>query len=135
MPLPLLPDLIALSREAILAQSAMTALVSTRVYGRIPGTPTWPLITLAVVDDGEARDPALGDARVQADCWGAGPSTTDEEVARLIARTLRSVARNLRGTYTTGVITGCAPGQVISAPDAQTGRARMICDLLIVSHT
>lgn len=135
MPLPLLPDTLALGREALLAQTPVTAIVSTRVYGsRIPGSPTYPLIVLSVVDDDEARDPALGEARLQADCWGAGSGPVEEEQARLLARTVRAVARDLAGTYTAGTVTGCAPGQIISAPDPTTGRVRFIVDLLITTH-
>lgn len=134
MPLPVLPDVIALGREAILAQSAITALVSTRVYRQIPASPIWPLITLSLVDDLEAPEPALSATRLQADCWGAGPSTADEQAAWLIVRTLRSVARELKGTYATGTLTACAPGPLIPSPDPQTGRIRIICDLLITAH-
>lgn len=134
MPLPLLPDAISLGREALLAQAPVTALVSTRIYGAIPGSPTWPLIELAIVDDDEARDPALGEARLQANCWGAGPSSDDKRDALALARTVRSVARDLRGAYASGAVVKCAPGQIIPAPDPQTGRVRFLVDLLLTSH-
>lgn len=134
MPLPLLPDVKALGREALLAQSAITALVSTRIYGRIPDSPTWPLLEVRIVDDDEAGDPALGAARLQVNCWGAGPSPTDEAAALVIARTVRAVARDLYGTYTSGTVAYAAPGQIIPATDPQTGRVRFVVDLIITSH-
>lgn len=134
MSVPLLPDVIALGRDALVAQTAVTALVSTRIYDAIPSSPVWPLIELQIVDDGEAGDPALGAARLQANCWGAGPTATDKQAALDVARTLRSVARDLRGTYSSGSLADCAPGLIIPAPDPQTGRVRFVVDLLLTTH-
>lgn len=134
MPVPLLPDVIDLAITALAAQSPVTALVSTRIYSRRPDNPTWPLLVVSTVDDDEGRDPALGLSRVQVDCWGGGNGAGYDQQARLLARTVRSVARDLKGTYGGGVVTGCAPGLIIPAPDSDTGRARFIVDLILESH-
>lgn len=134
MPLPLLPDVVDVTITALLAQPAVTALVSTRIYGQLPATPTWPLLVVSTVDDDEGGDPYLGLARVQVDCWGAGPSAADVAQARLLARSVRSVARDLKGTYAGGTITGAAPALFLAQPDPQTGRARFVVDLNVESH-
>jgi hypothetical protein len=134
MPLPLLPDVVDLAITGLAAQPSITALVSSRVYSRIPGTPTWPLLVVSTVDEGEAGDPGLGESRVQVDCWGAGNGPGYDQQARLLARTVRAVARDLVGSYVgKGSITGCAPGLIVPAPDGDTGRARFIVDLLLTT--
>src|SRR5215207_5337282 len=131
MPFPLLPDTVALAREALLAQTSITALVSTRIYARIPATPTWPLLVVSTVDDAESPEPAFGESRVQVDVWGAGGSDTQTAQARLIARTVWQAARDLDGSYTSGVIVHCTPLISVPAPDPETGRARFVVDLSV----
>lgn len=134
MPIPLLPDPVALTIQALLAQTSLTALVGTRMYDRIPGNPTWPLLVVSAVSDDEERDPALGAARVQVDCWGAGNSPGDTATAQTIARTVRSTARDLAGTYAAGMLVDCSPALFAPAPDPTTGRARFVADLLLTTH-
>lgn len=134
MPLPLLPDVIALIRDAWLAQSSVTALVSTRIYDRIPASATstdFPLVELIDVDDDEASDAVHGLSRVQNSIWGQGPSPANTQQARLIARTMRAAARDLKGTYSTGTIYACTPALFIPQPDPATGRARFILDTVL----
>lgn len=133
MPVPVLPDSIALAREALLAQSSLTALVSTRIYDRIPASPTWPLLVLSVVDDLELEW-HTGQARVQVDVWGRSGSPTDAAEALNIARVVRSVARDLRGSWAAGDVSNAAPGTIIPAPDPETGRARYVIDLLLETN-
>lgn len=128
--LPLLPDTVAVVRDAWLAQPSVTAIVGGRVSARINGT-VWPQLIVSTVDDGEAADPTLGVARVQNDCWGAGATDADTAAARLLARTLRAAARDLKGTYPSGTVVDCAPLLFIAAPDPTTGRARFILDLQV----
>lgn len=129
MPTPLLPDPTVVARTALLAQSAVTALVSTRVHFAIPQTPTWPLLVVSLVDDDELRPETLA-VRVQVDVWGSGPTTQDVLDSKAIAATIRSIARDLNGDYApTGKIRDCVAGQVIPNPDTANGRARHIVDL------
>lgn len=130
MPTPLLPDPTVAAREALLAQSAVAALVSTRIHFAIPSAPIWPLVILTLIDDDELRPETLT-ARVQADVWGAGNTTQDTLDCKLIARTIRSVARDLRGTWGAAQISNAVAGQTIPSPDDTTGRARQIVDLLL----
>jgi hypothetical protein len=134
LPLPLLPDVVDLAITALAAQSTVTALVSTRLYSRLPDVPTWPLLVVTLVDHDESPEPAFGVARVQVDAWGAGNGPGYDQAAFTLARTVVSVARDLRGTYAGGTIVGCAPGLIVPAPDPDTGRARSIVDLLLTSH-
>lgn len=135
MPLPILPDVVDLAITALAGQTPVTALVSTRLYSRLPDAPTWPLLVVSLVDHAESPEPALGTARVQVDSWGAGNGPGYDQAAFLLARTVVSVARDLRGTYAGGTIVGCSPGLIVAAPDPDTGRARSIVDLIIGSHT
>lgn len=133
MPVPVLPDALAVAREGLLAQSTLTALVGTRIYDRIPASPTWPLLVLSVVDDLELEW-HTGVARVQVDVWGAGSSPTDAAQALSIARTVRSVARDLRQSWAAGDISNAAPGTILPAPDPETGRARYVIDLILETN-
>lgn len=128
MPTPLLPDPTVVARAALLAQSAVTALVSTRIHFAIPSAPTWPLLVVSLVDDDELRPETLA-ARVQVDVWGNGNTTQDVIDSKTIAATVRSVARDLNGDWPTGKIRGCVAGQIIPNPDSANGRARHIVDV------
>lgn len=132
MPTPLLPDTLDLARTALLAQPSLTALVGTRILPRIPASPVWPLLVLTVVDSGELEW-HTGEARVQVDVWGAGGQDADWQAVYTIARTLVSVARDLRGAYGPGRIANSAPASTVPQPDQTTGRARLVVDLIL--HT
>jgi len=136
MPLPLLPNVVDLTKEALLAQTSLTALVSTRIYDRVPGTPTFPLLVVTSVDEAESPEPAIGEARVQVDVWGKLLSELGAQTqARLITRTLQSVVRDLRGTWTAGHIVNSAHLNTIPQPDPDSGRTRFIVDLQINSQS
>lgn len=128
MATPLLPDPTVVARAALLAQSAVTALVTTRIHFAIPSTPTWPLLIVSLVDDDELRPETL-QVRVQVDAWGNGNTVQDVLDSKTLAATVRSVARDLNGDWPTGKVRGCVAGQVIPNPDTTNGRARHIVDL------
>jgi hypothetical protein len=133
MPTPVLPNPKVAARTGLLAQTALTALVAQRIYYAIPAPvggvePTYPLIVLSIVDADELRPETLT-ARVQADIWGAGGSTQDTLDCEAIAAVIRSVARNLVGTWGGASISNAVAGQAIPQPDSTTGRARTIVDL------
>ena len=128
MPTPLLPDPTVVARAALLAQSAVTTLVSTRIHFAIPQTPTWPLLIVSLVDDDELRPETL-QVRVQIDVWGKGPTTQDVLDCKTIAAAIRSVARDLNGDWPTGKIRDAVAGQIIPNPDESGGRARHVVDL------
>lgn len=128
-----LPNPKVVARTALLAQSSLTTLVAQRIYYAIPAPvggvePTYPLIVLSIVDNDELRPETLT-ARVQADVWGKGNSTQDGLDTEAIAAVLRSVARNLVGTWSGGTIGNAVAGQAVPQPDSTTGRARTIVDL------
>ena len=126
MPTPVIADPVVALRAALVVQSTLTALVSTRIYYAIPGTPTYPLLVLSLVDEDELRPETLT-ARVQVDVWGAGGTPQQVIDTHAIAAVLRSVARDLRGSN----ISNAVAGQVIPSADVPTGRARFIVDLLL----
>jgi len=125
---PVLPNPKVAARSGLLAQTALTTLVDQRIYYAIPATPVYPLIVLSIVDSDELRPETLT-ARVQADVWGKGNSTQDTLDTEAIAAVIRSVARNLVGTWGGASISNAVAGQAIPQPDSTTGRARTIVDL------
>jgi len=125
---PVLPNPKVAARSGLLAQTALTTLVDQRIYYAIPATPVYPLIVLSIVDSDELRPETLT-ARVQADVWGKGNSTQDTLDTEAIAAVIRSVARNLVGSWGGASISNAVAGQAIPQPDSTTGRARTIVDL------
>lgn len=135
MPLPVLPDSDAVTIAALAAETAITALVGLRIYDRIPDAPTWPLITVATIFENELTDPIGLDVLEQVDVWGAGGSRLDTFNARQIARTVRSVSRDLAGTYASGTVAGCSAGELRDlGPDPDTGRAHFALDLNLLLY-
>lgn len=130
MATPILPNPKVVARTGLLAQSALTALVAQRIYYAIPASPVYPLVVLSIVDADELRPETLT-ARVQADIWGPGNSTQDVLDTEAVAAVIRSIARNLVGTWGGASISNSVAGQAIPQPDSTTGRARTIVDLLI----
>lgn len=116
MALPLSPDVAVLTVEALLAQATLTALVGDRIYTGWPEFQQWPLCTVDLVDAAE-DDASCTVARVQVNCWGQGLSPDDERESNLIARTIQSVSRDLRGAWPHGHIVNSAPLNVVPAPD------------------
>lgn len=132
MPTPVLPNAKVAARTALLAQPTLTALVANRIYYAIPSDPppTYPLLVLSVVDDDELRPETLT-ARVQVDVWGTGKNVAEVLECEAVAAVVRSVARDLRGTWGAASISNSVAGQIIPNPDATSGRARNVVDLLL----
>ena len=82
---PVTPDPILAALTALRATTAITAIVSTRIYrtGDVPTNPTPPYIIVSEVTDVAARQ--LAGARVQCSCF----ATTDR-VASGISKTIRN---------------------------------------------
>lgn len=135
MPLPLEPDADALTIDALAARAAITALVNTRIYDRIPDTPTWPLLTVATISDLEAADPVGWSVIEQVDVFGESGSREHTYDARTIARTIRANSRLLAGTYPSGTIAACS-GDVIRdlGPDPDSGRAHFTVELSLTIY-
>lgn len=130
MPTPVVADPVVAVRTALAAQSAVTALVAQRIYYAIPGTGTYPLLVVSLVDEDEIRPEAVS-ARVQVDVWGMGGSPQQVIDAKAIAAVLRSVARDLRGAWAGATISSAVAGQVVPNPDTTTSRARFVVDLQV----
>jgi Protein of unknown function (DUF3168) len=130
MPTPVLADPVVAVRAALAAQSTLTSLVAQRIYYAIPATPTYPLLVLTLVDSDEIRPDTLG-ARVQVDVWGSGGSNQQVIDTHAIAAVIRSVARDLKGSWSGASISNAVAGQVIPNPDTTTSRARFVVDLQV----
>ena len=135
MPLPLEPDADALTIEALAGRTAVTALVATRIYDRIPENPAWPLLTVATVSDLEAEDPIGWQVIEQVDVFGESGSRQHTFDARTIARTIRAHARGMVGTYASGTVRVCSADQIRDVgPDPDTGRAHFSVDLSLTIY-
>lgn len=93
-------------RTLLVSSSAVTDLVSTRVYwGLAPQSVTGPYIALHVVsaprDYHMAGSSGLRASRVQIDCWSNAYSTS-----KIIARAVESVVSGYRGTVGGKVLQG-----------------------------
>lgn len=128
MPTPVLADPVVAARTALVAQASLTALVAQRIYFAIPQSPVYPLLVLSLVDEDEIRPETLS-ARVQVDVWGVGGSNQQVIDTKAIASVIRSVARDLKGSWSGATISNAVAGQVIPNPDATTSRARFVVDL------
>lgn len=128
MPITVLPDSTVVAREALLAQTLITAEVDTRIRYAIPETEDYPLLVVSSVDDDELRPETLA-VRVQIDVWGSGKEPQDVLDCKEIARKIRACARDLNGDWTAGKIRNCVAGQIIPNPDITGGRARFVVDL------
>ena len=133
MPTPVLPDVLAVMCQALLAQPAVTALVGTRISDRIPDSPVWPLIVVSVISDQE-REWHTGLSRVQVDVWGSGPTSGDKATVRAVYAALLSVARDLRGAWPAGRISNSAIINGVMLPDPDTGRQRIAVDFHIETN-
>lgn len=130
MPTPVIHDPVVAVRTALVAQPSLTALVAQRIYYAIPSGPTYPLLVLTLIDDDELRPETLT-ARVQCDVWGAGGSTQQVIDAKAIVAVVRSVARDLKGSWSGATISNAVAGLAIPSPDTETSRARFVVDLLV----
>lgn len=128
MPVPLAPEPGALLVEALLAQPTLAALVGDRIYTDMPEYQTWPMCVVHVVDYAEDQS-YYWSARLQIDCWGQGLTPADELETSVIARTIQSVSRDVRGAWSTGHICNSYTATIVESPD--NGWARHVIDLLI----
>lgn len=96
--------------------SAITALVSTRVYTAIPNNPTWPLLRVVRIGGVPARSRALHFERVtlQVDAFGGSKAQ-----ALTLADTARQqLALADQFSHSGGVITSVVFGSMAYVPDS-----------------
>lgn len=128
MTLPVPPDLLAVTIDAVKAAPLVAAIVGTRVFDRIPATPTWPLLTVGIVDYGEAVDPSWVAGRVQFDAWGPGGTSLAWQVALELANAVVASSRDLVGTWPSGRIVAAGSPLVIPVRE---DRAHYAIDLYL----
>lgn len=127
MPLPLQPDPVALAIQAYRGQASITALVVQRIYDRIPGSPSWPLIVVGLVSQAPLTEPGWVTALLQLDVWGNGPGPADAAAALTVARTVWAATPDLHGNWPGfGAVAQAYPSLLLPQPDTTTGRARYI---------
>lgn len=127
MPTPLQPDVIGLAIQAYRGQVSVTALVAQRIYDRIPGTTTWPLVVVGLVSQAPLTEPGWVSALLQLDVWGNGPGPADAAAALTVARTVWAATADLHGSWAGyGGVAQAYPSLLLPQPDPTTGRARYI---------
>jgi len=124
--------------EALSSQEIRAAVSPVGVYSSIPGTPTFPLITVKRQGGNPPEKHHLDGARMYIEVWGGTKSE-----ARDLADTARIALMEMEGqTYTVG------DGDVVDAfvtevddavglqwlPDPKTGRDRYFFMVMIFGH-
>lgn len=107
-PAAVLPDVVALTRNWLLRQPAVTDLVGQRVYTIIPRSPTFPLVVLQRTGGRPQKREWIDAAVIDVTCY-ADPNSVvidPEEQASLITRTVRAAIHQAPGWHDAeGVIT------------------------------
>lgn len=127
----LLPDAELLVVEALRDDPDVAAIIGSRVYTALPPNPTFPLARIIRVSGARPWPPRHVDAaRIQIDAWA-----DTKRDAWLLIDTLLAAAAALPGTHDEGVVTAVehAVGPAWT-PDAETGTARYVADVVVYSH-
>lgn len=125
------PDPEGLTRDALKADSGVSAIVGNRVFFGIPkraGEATYPMITVFRVGGGQdSSEVPLDDALVQVDCWGSFDAQGNGLKAQCTAL-VNAVRSSLEamGTVTriAGVELGVNVESVLWLPDPDNARPR-----------
>ncbi len=123
-------ELLVDSRTFLLANTALAALIGTRIYPlQLPQNAVLPAVVQQTVSDvhelhqsGPAGYPT---ARVQYDCWGASYLS-----ARAVAAALRMAVDGTYGAMGTMNVWAARVGNMIDLLDAETKRYRVLVDVL-----
>lgn len=128
MPTPVIPSARVVLREALLAQTALTATtVGTDLRFKRPATwPSKPIIVLTTVSENELR-PECNSCRVQADLFAGSIDTAGDDEIELIAPILQAIARDCDGDRSKGKIRNCRAPTRLPSPEP-SGRGRIIVD-------
>lgn len=138
MTLETLPDIEGSLRTWLRAQTAISSLVSNRVFFGIP-TPSvaYPLITLSRVAGGDDPGEApVDEAVIQFHVWGLPQKQNGKATALAVVNALRSVLRSIRGdtVLVSGVrCYGVVVDLVLFQPDPVTDRARYVVTARVTS--
>lgn len=135
------PDFEQICVQALLADSAVTAIVGDRVGTRTPREFADPWVTVRLIDDvPDARSSALHlvTALVQIDCYASAARNGGQAEASLLARTCRTVLHRLAyDTQTSGpVVSKVKPGRIRPLPDEtlEPARERYVLDVEVTAH-
>lgn len=136
-----LPDVEGALVAFLKANTAVAALVATRVFYGIPkATPVWPLVTVARIGGGDdASDAPVDEGVLQVDCWGT--ISTSGYGQKLPCTQLKNAVRSALRSFTGGVLaTGVYAGGItvqsdIWLPDPADDRPRysLIVELAALS--
>ena len=138
----LLPNVEALAIDWLKAHDSITALIGSpvaRVYTEIPGTPTYPLLTVTLFAGVEKIAEHLDESYVQLAAYGRMPENAGKLEAELLCRTARAVLIAARfSDHDRGVVTDV---RTVSTPrllpddsTPDTPRPRYLCELAMTVH-
>lgn len=131
-----LPDVEGGIRQWLRDDTALTSLISRRVFFGVPKDPTFPLVTVARVGGGDDDSEAPIDrCALRINVWGAkGDSAKAGCFA--VKNAVRAALYRLRGrtTVTTGVdVFGASVNADLWAPDPADDRARYTLTVLVTA--
>lgn len=123
-------DVEHLAVRRLKAHAALAALVSTRVYTKLPKQMNYPAIRLNRIGGSVSIENHLEQARIQVEAYG----TTKYE-ARLVAATAQAAIHAIYGAYNEGVVSAVVDGIALTwSPDPHTDRDRYLFDVFIYIH-
>lgn len=127
----LLPDAEAIAFE-VLDGEGLSA------HGRIPDSPTWPLLTVQRLGGIPAERHWLDTARIQVSAWGGDDRDTARAEARDLADAARAALHGAEGTAVASAgafVTGVEDDLGLAyLPDPQTGRDRYVFAVRLYAH-
>lgn len=126
-----LPDVESIVVAYLKAESAVNAIVSGRVSGDLPVKPTFPALTVLLIDDIPPIEWWLSGAAIQVDSFAE-----KREDARTLARTAFAAMIAMRGVQgSLGVVTGVASLLgVRRMPEPVDNRARYMFEVRVFAH-
>lgn len=134
MTVQLLPNVEAIVSTFLQAQPEMVALIGTRTYTAIPGSPTYPLCRVTQYDDTKVTDRPLWVVRCSIQIEGFGGSKA--EAYAVVATAEACIAERLEGAHAGGTITGITWGSKRDLPDStfSPAKPRWLTTAFITAH-
>lgn len=116
--------------EYLRAHAGVGALVSTRVYTRIPETPEFPLVRLFRIGGIPRVEGWLDEASLQVDSWAE-----DKYAAAEVARTVQDALWQMSGVRSGSVVADVRTTLGMRwSPDPETGRPRYLFGVAVRLH-
>lgn len=129
-------DIEALLTTFLRAQTAVSDLVSDRVYSDMPHDRTYPLVLINRTGGGSIYKNHLEEADVEISAYGG----THKQAYTLAAACLSTMAANLKGSHNDGVVTKVKATATTYSPEVDSqdpqghSRPRVIVSATVTAH-